>query len=209
MEELRSTEVLVQEILEDARKKAQKILKHADEIHEAQVHDLEKKAQDSIIVLRKHYEEKTKSDSNEVFARLPLDKRRIRSEFAAKCLIKAMDDFLRSLPRKTLLSVLEHELSRRIAACKEELALNGARISFAAISRTEIEELLEKVFPKGNYNFDYRPDDDPHTRDFPRITIETSSARILASVDEAAASLMKEKRAELAVALLGEGVLND
>jgi hypothetical protein len=33
--------------------------------------------------------------------------------------------------------------------------------------------------------------------------------KITASVESAAASLLKEKRAELASALLGEGVLND
>ena len=43
MEELRSTEVLDREILEDARKKAQKILKTAEDAHAAQAQDWDKK----------------------------------------------------------------------------------------------------------------------------------------------------------------------
>ena len=56
-------------------------------------------------------------------------------------------------------------------------------------------------------DWEYRADS--VVREFPLIFIETKTFRIIASVKSASKNLLKEKRAELAAALLGEGVLND
>ena len=80
MEELRTTEVLGNEILEDARKKALKILKTADETLETQNRDWDKKIKRQLDSIRKTYEERTKKTNEEIQARLPLDRRRLRSE---------------------------------------------------------------------------------------------------------------------------------
>ena len=205
MEELRSTEVLAREILEDAHKKAQKLLKHADETSEAQARESEKRTRDAIDTARKNYGEKTKKDSEGILSRLPLDKRRLRSEFAVKNLADAMDGFLRSLPRETLLSVLERELEALIKTCKDDISIHEAGICYSGLSLSEIRELLKKLSMKGN--FDFR--EDPHSHEFPWVVIETQAVKISASVENAAAALLKFHRAELAAALLGEGVLND
>ena len=77
MEELRSTEVLDKEILEDARKKAHKILQTADEALEAQNRDWEKKIQRSVKSIKRTYEARLKKTTEEIFARFPLDQRRL------------------------------------------------------------------------------------------------------------------------------------
>jgi F0F1-type ATP synthase membrane subunit b/b' len=122
MEELRTTEVLGNEILEDARKKAQKILKTADDAIAAQNRDWERKIKHSTDSIRKTFAGRIKKTNEEIQARLPLDKRRLRSEITENFLVKAMDEFLRTLSREKLLLVLERELSTRLKVCAEDLA---------------------------------------------------------------------------------------
>ena len=205
MEELRSTDVLAREILEDARKKAFKILKTAEEAYETQAREMENKTMEAVNSMRKSYAEKTIHNKNETFARLPLDKRRLRSQAADNCLTAAMDDFLGSLPRKALLAILERELKDHLGECSEELALHRAEILYSGLELSEI-----KKFPgilSAEENISFREDPDSHK--FPWLVINTPTARISVSVENAASALLKNKRAELAAALLGEGVLND
>ena len=246
MEELRSTEALDREILEDARKKAFRILKTADESLGNQARDWEQKTEKMIDSVRKSYAEKTKKDGEEIFARLPLDKRRLRTEYAEKNLLSAMNEFLRSLPAETRLAVMERELKLRLDVCREEAApgaasivvpgadaagapafgasaatsgsagapgaapaaagiLRGADIVYSGLKLQEAKELLKKAGFAGDYKYS----EDPQEREFPSLVINTESVKISVSIEAAAAALLSEKRAELAAALLGEGVLND
>lgn len=209
MEELRSTEALDREILEDARKKAFKILKTAEDTLLVQAREWEEKSREALDSIRKTYAEKTKKETEEIFSRLPLDERRLRSESSEEFLLKAMDSFLLSLKRETLLSVLERELAERIdacaSACGKDSFMNGADIIYSGLALNEAEELMEHVAGHGDYKF--REDLNKH--EFPSMTITIQTARINASVEAAAAALLNDKRAELAAALLGEGVLND
>ena len=201
MEELKSTEVLDRELLEDARKKAYKILKTAEETLVAQTQDWERRTQDAVNSIRKVYEGQTKKASDEILARFPLDKRRLRSETAERLLKKAMDDFLRSLSREKLVSILERELAERLkVSCDEG---EGGTILYSGMSPSEADALLKKL-PGA-----WKLKEDPFVHEFPSVVINTKSIRITASVDAAADALLKDKRAELAAALLGEGVLND
>ena len=207
MEELRTTEALGREILEDARKKACKILKTADDTLAVQKREWEEKANGAVDSIRKVYSERLKKTTEEIFARLPLDKRRLRSENAEKYLVKAMDDFLRSLKRETLLSVLKDELSERLAAETGNDDIRGAEVRYSGMSLSEAGALLEEI-TNGRL---HAPGffEAAQTSEFPFIEINTKAIKITASVENAAAVLLKDKRAELAAALLGEGVLND
>ena len=174
MEELRSTEALDREILEDARKKAFKILKTAEDAQAAQTRDWDKKIQASVDSIRGHYEEKTKKIREELFARLPLDKRRLRSETAESALKKAMDDFLRGLPREKLLSILEHELSPRIKAFADA----GALVRYSGMDLSETKDLLKKVSAPADLEFK----EESLAHEFPFIVINTQAVKISASV---------------------------
>ena len=222
MEELRSTEVLDKEILEDARKKAYKILKTADDALAAQNQSWEKKLQRSLKSIQRVYDTRLKKTSEEIFARLPLDKRRLRSETAESLLVNAMNDFLRGLSREKLLSILGDELSGRIKVFADEKASQGECafiVRYSGMSFTETEELLKKIPGSENGLFDsaYGTDEpgdlefmeETTVHEFPFIVINTLDIKITASVEWAVLALMKDKRAELASALLGEGALND
>ena len=235
MEELRTTEVLDREILEDARKKAYRILKSADDTLAAQKQDWEKKTQEALDSIRNVYADRTKKAGDEILARLPLDKRRLRSETAEGFLVQAMDDFLRALPREKLLAVLVHELSERFEAsfgAGEKAAGEGAAgegtktaVLYSGQSLSEARGVIGKALAAleeksgghpavpasgtGGFPEDWDIKEDSQERKFPSIVINTQSQKITASVETAAAALLKDKRAELAAALLGEGVLND
>ena len=235
MEELRSTEVLDREILEDARKKAYRILKTADDTLAAQKRDWEKKTQEAVDSIRKVYTDRIKRTGEEIYARLPLDKRRLRSETAESSLVRAMGDFLRTLPREKLLDILAVELSERLEASlgdDEEITVKGNAgegvktvVLYSGQTLAEACGVLGKVlaslgqksggppaarlFGTGGRPEDWDIRGDAQEHEFPSIVINTQFRKITASIETAAAALMKDKRAELAAALLGEGVLND
>ena len=222
MEELRSTEVLDKEILEDARKKAFKILKTADDALGAQKRDWDKKIQDALESARKTYAERIERTGGEIMARLPLEKKRLRSENTEKSLLAAMNDFLRGLTREQLLSIMERELRYRFGALasgeKGNLQIPEAQVSFSGLSSKETRDLLEKALSalgRGRSSADaFKPDkwefkEDADKHEFPSIVINTPPWKLITSVEDAAAALMKDKRAELTAALLGEGALND
>jgi len=205
MEELRTTEVLGNEILEDARRKAQKILKTADDTLTAQNRDWDRKIKRSTESIRKTFAARAKKANDEIQARLPLDKRRLRSRTTESFLIRALDDFLRTLSREKLLSVLERELRVRLTACADDLVHHRSIIRYSGLSLDEAQAVIEKMPYKGDWEFKA----DSVVREFPLIFIESRALRMVASVKSAAKALLRDKRGELAAALLGEGVLND
>jgi len=214
MEELRTTEALGNEILEDARKKAQKILKTAEDTLSAQDRDWERKLKRSTDSIRKTFAARTKQTNDEIQARLPLDKRRLRSRTTEGFLVKALDDFLRTLSREKLLFVLERDLSSRLKVCAGDLARHHPIVRYSGLSLDEAKAVLEKVSRALeethfliNPEWEFRAD--TVVREFPLIFIELRTLRIIASVKSAAKALLRDKRGELAAALLGEGVLND
>jgi vacuolar-type H+-ATPase subunit H len=218
VEELRTTEALDREILEDARKKAQKILKTAEDNLSKQKLQWDKKTSEALDSILKVYAGRTQKTNDEIFARLPLDKRRLRSKTAEEFLVKAMKDFLGSLKRETLLDILQSELSRRLNAFVEEKKADERlqlKIICSGLNLSEARMILEKTFASLNNKKFFCPtgcdmDFTEHNpKEFPYIDIEARSFRISASVESAAASLLREKRAELAAALLGKGVLDD
>jgi vacuolar-type H+-ATPase subunit H len=205
MEELRTTEVLGNEILEDARKKAHKILKTSDDTLAAQNRDWERKIKHSTDSIRKTFTARTKKTNEEIQARLPLDKRRLRSETTEGFLVKVIDEVLRTLSREKLLLVLEREFHARLKACAEDLVHHRSIVRYSGLSLDEAKELLEKMPHKGEWEFKA----DSVVREYPLIIIESKILRMIASVKSASKILLKDRRAELAAALLGEGVLND
>ncbi|MDR2313341.1 MAG: ATPase [Spirochaetaceae bacterium] len=204
MEELQSTEALEKEILEDARKKAFKILKDADDSVAASKLNWEQKLQGTLEKVRAGYDRKKKHGREEVLARLPVDKRRIRSKKIESFLNKAVMDFIDSLDRPRLLGILEAELSSRIRKTPpEDFPSEKGTLRYRGLSSKELAGLIQKNLAQ----FSLQPMEDPLytvAGSFPALVIDFSSLRITASVDLAAEALLLEKRMELAAALLGE-----
>ncbi|MDR1307057.1 MAG: ATPase [Treponema sp.] len=201
MEELQSTEALDREILEDARKKAFKILKSADDSVAASKALWEQKLQKTLEQAGTAYAKKAEQSRREIMVKLPLDKRRIRSERIETLLNGAMRDFLASLDRDTLLRILGRELAERTAALGDETSGPG-ELRCRGLSSGELSALGSKTFPgilktAGDPLYTVPGASPALVVDFPRL-------RITVSADNAARDLLQDKRAELAAALLGK-----
>jgi hypothetical protein len=204
MEELQSTEILDREILEDARKKAYRILKTADETVQANAGVWEKKTRDTLDELNKKYAGQRNLCAEEIMARLPLDKRRAKAEKIEGLLRSAVETWYAGLSPERALAILKRELAKRLAACDEFTAAGEQpRALIRRLDRAGAEAVLkavlpgrvcaiEEMLPAGAY---------------PAIILENSAVRIIASLDTSVDFLLHEKRAELAASLLGTAVL--
>lgn len=228
MEELKTTETLDREILEDARKKAYKILKTADDTIAAQDRDWKKKTGDAIDSIRKAYAARTKKTEDETLARLPLDKRRLRSEYAEALLGKASEDFLRGRKREGLLEILEKALFSLLLHCVRNgdsfTGPGGGRpeLRYSAMGLEECKTLMKRIAASlekeagsagidclGSGEIEYVESGPEAVHEFPAIAINAGEIRLSVSVEAAAAAMVRDNRAELASALMGKGVLDD
>ncbi|MDR2797710.1 MAG: ATPase [Treponema sp.] len=148
MEELQSTELLDREILEDARKKAYRTLKAADEAVKAGTEAWEQKTAAAIAGIRQKYAQDFETIQRELQARLVLDKRRIRAEKIEGLLTSAMDAYFLSLPRERLLSLLEGALQRCVAEVqKTGEPVAGFTVQCRGLTDAEGGQLLKACLP--------------------------------------------------------------
>jgi len=207
MEELQSTEILDREILEDARKKAWRILKTADETIKNQNREWEKKTAGNFSELDEKYAELIKTETKKVMARLPVDKQRIKIEKIESLLRSAVENWYKSLSRAQILGLLGGEL----AMLNEQITKNSGQITedkeqiafFSGLERQEAENLLKSA------NYTYKSEEVKSTDGYPSIVIEKSEVRIIASFGKMIDSLLLEKRAELTETLAGREFLGE
>jgi len=200
MEELQSTEILDREILEDARKKAVRILKTAETTISAQNAQWEQKIAENVKNLEKKYAEEKKAEYERVMARLPVDKLRIKIEKIENMLKSAVENWYKSLERAQILELLGGELA---IIKKQKTENNNAAAKVYGIDRNEAEIILKNV----NLNCVI---EEVHSESlYPSIIIDTDDVRITASVEKMIEFLLDEKRAELIEALIGRDFLGD
>jgi len=217
MEELRSIEVLSGEILEDARKKAAKILKTAALKIESQTAQWEEKTKNVIEEIHEHYKNETKKTIEEINIKSPMDKRRLRSETAEFFLHETMIEFLQSLKHEDLLLILEHELEKQMSLCGQGDFNNEENVilEYYNMNENEAENILKEILSKievlnGSMIKSWQTKAGEKTlSSFPVLIVNLPDIKITASVEEIALNLLLDKRAELASALLGMEVLND
>ena len=216
MEELLTTEVLDREILEDARKKAFKILKTADDGIQTINRRWEKKTQRAVDEIRRSFEKRTADERDEIMARDPLDRRRLRLEISEKFLNEAMERFLENLGKEDAFFILERELRSCLAACTDvDFSKIEPEIYFGNMTENEARGILGRAF--SNYKNKIDPGftgwkfipEQKNDSALPAIMVDAGNMRISVSVENAARQVMKDNRAELASALLGKGALND
>ncbi|MDR1637264.1 MAG: hypothetical protein LBR93_07985 [Treponema sp.] len=235
MEELQSTEVLDREILEDARKKAFRILKGVDDLVKANSDGWEKKTRDAIAELERHYADRRQETVVEILARLPLDMRRIWSEKVEGFLNLAVEGWFESLSREQALAVLDRELDYRLAGCPEFAAARTIQVWFSGLDQAEAGSLVKKHLPNAALVFEGSPEDAGGSipagdrvnsagaagipapekslaasggqEHYPELILDVSAIRLTASIREAVDFLLLKKRAELIEALLGPEAL--
>ena len=214
MEELKSTEILEREIIEDARKKALRTLKLSEDTISVQNAKWEQKLAENIKKLEKKYIEEIKTEGEKVMSRLPVDKKRAKIESIENMLNSAVENWYKSLTRTQILDLLGRELTKS----KEQLTKNREQRTerkeqkeessdiCARISGLEIAE-AEAILKQSNLMC--AVSEIPSLSRYPSIVIDTEDVRITASIENMIEALLDDKRSELVTALVGRDFLGD
>jgi vacuolar-type H+-ATPase subunit H len=112
MEEIAGSDAIRREVLEDARKKAAKLLAEADEAAAMAIAEAEARARSSVGEIARTGEARAERFRAETLARLPLELRRIRTVFVDARLREAMGWFLDGLAEDRVAALAEAMLAR-------------------------------------------------------------------------------------------------
>lgn len=196
MEEIRGTEALEREILEDARKRADRIIRKAEENARLLGAQTEHRIKEAKAALLSEYQIKKRTAELEMLSRLPLEKARLdilyRDEILRKALKEALAsmnprlfglwcvkrlacqaELVRKSPAKVLVHGLDSETMRDIGA----LFGQGSDISIEEASTMKVRGLIVEPMD--------------------------ASYRISITENDLLEWLLDEKRGELAAALFG------
>lgn len=199
MEEIRGTEALEREILDDSARKAERLVRKAREdaerIRQSSAADLEARIGD----LRKKHLDRMSEAQRERISRQPLEKTRLKAAFVDRVLREALASYLASLDDSAMGSWCTAELAARaalFAGSRVELRHRGV----SAASLREMEILLVAAA-------ELRIVADPGLQRR-GIVVSEGEGRLLVTLTEAQIEgiLLGGKRGELAVALLPTGV---
>jgi vacuolar-type H+-ATPase subunit E/Vma4 len=207
MEELNSTEILDREILEDARKKAMRILKTTDDTIHAKTSEWENKTREAINELEKKYNSQLKEASVNIMARLPVDKLRTKAEKIENILQSAVKAWYESLSRQRIMEILTNEFTKRLAVCAEFADSNKKRVFYSALDRKEVEQVIKNASSSTSKNWTDYSIEESFSDGLPSITLETGDIRIIASIQKTVDLLLQEKRIELVEALVGNAFM--
>jgi hypothetical protein len=121
-------------------------------------------------------------------------------------LVSAMQEYLGGLPMEKILALLEKELLR-CAAGLPESDPGPLEALCRSLSREELADLVDRSLPGMEWTFQESAAFHQLPGDLPAIMVNSPAARLTASVDALAASLMEDSRAELVSALVGPEAL--
>jgi vacuolar-type H+-ATPase subunit E/Vma4 len=218
MEELRSTDALDREILEDARKKAARALKDAEKNAREAEETWAAKLRTDIEDLERRHRQRIEAKRRELFARLPLEQRRLRAERSQRVLNAQMDAVLGAIDRPAMLELLRRRLSLRAAAFDSE----AATARYAGLDAAEVQAMLSAALPAaftvggcrieldaGNARAARLPTERLAAERRPSLVVENEDVVVRVGTAEIGEELLSEKRAELAAALLGPEACDD
>lgn len=140
MEELRSTDILDREIEADAQKKAQKILKSADEECKKIIDEVASRIETESKAKKDFFENKLNSFKRNMEAAIPLEKERFLADFYASQTGKAITSFIKDLDEEKKIQLLE----KRLLELKEILKGKKLNAEVYGISSSKVSGLLEK-----------------------------------------------------------------
>lgn len=112
MEELKSTEILDKEIQETARKKAEKILKKAEEQGNQILADVETRIENARRERESYYEKKVQQYKKDLDSSLPLEKSRFLVSYVSSSVAQSIDGYLKNLEPKKRLELVLSMLNR-------------------------------------------------------------------------------------------------
>ena len=119
MQELRSTEILDNEIRSEARKKAEKVLKRAEEECAQILAGVDKRIQEARIEKKDFYDKKVAAFDKDITASVPLEKQRMTVSFVQTELVKALNKYLDAMDEDARLKLVLKSCKASIFAGRE------------------------------------------------------------------------------------------
>ena len=144
MKEFRSTEILDKEIQEDARRKAEKLLKRADIDGQRIIDETEDRIKEVEAEKKNQYAERIKNYGNNLEASLPLEKERFLVSFQNQTIIDAIKTYISALSEKQREQLVE----KLLIQYKPFLDNKKFSAQYIGYSETTVQTLLEKNFGK-------------------------------------------------------------
>ena len=196
MEEIRGTEALEREILEDARKRADRIIRKAEENARLLGAQTEHRIKEAKAALLSEYQIKKKTAELEMLSRLPLEKARLDILYRDEMLRKALQEALASMnPRLFGLWCV-----KRLACQAELVRKSPAKVLVHGLDSETMRD-IGALFGQGS---DISIEEAP-TMKVRGLIVEPMDAsyRISITENDLLEWLLDEKRGELAAALFG------
>ena len=196
MEEIRGIEALAEEILNDARKRADRILRKAEEDARVVEAQADQKIQQALEALEREYQTKREAAARAMRAHLPLEQQRLDIEYRDAALRKALQDALAAVDPR----LFGAWCVRRLRRAAELVRSSVANVMVCGLDAST-EQDLRALFA-----------------DSPSVSVEVSTSmksrglsvkpsddsyHISITQDELVAWLLDEKRGELGAALFG------
>lgn len=198
MEELRSTEILDKEIQLDARRKAERLLKKADDdcVHIAA--EVESRIEKTRAEKRALYAKKIENYNKDADAAIPLEKQRERVLFIDTSVHSALDAYLGALDSEKRFQLLK----TLVAQYKDVLSGADVTVSCNGMAVAEAKKLVESVLGKNSVTSCEVSDKAVGCEG---LILETAdkSIRCRATMNEIRDSMCRNYRFELQDALLG------
>ena len=200
MEELVSTEALEREMLEDARRKAERILRGADEEARRISDSVGRRGEEAAAELERGYAERSARYRADAMARLPLEQARLRASYVDARLREALGAFLAALPEARVAGMAR----ARLAAARDYLDGKELRIRRRSLSEAAARRAVASALPGARISACL---EDPGLGAAGLVAEAADGSAILrATVDLAAELLLLERRGELAEALCAEAL---
>lgn len=201
MEEIVSTEALEREILEDARKKGERLLKDADaELGRITAESATRTAK-ALALLAAEYQARAERYQGEHRARLPLEKTRMKVKYIDRLLSSGASQYLALLPPKRA-SLLVSSLLGRAAALVGEREIS---LGYKGMDEAEARSIVGGVLPMARIVG--AAVDTGLAATGIAVATRDGKLSVLATLDLIGERLLDENRGELAQALCAEALV--
>ena len=206
MEVLHSTDAIGEEIKEEARKKADRILKNADleieTLRKALTEKLEKLEEEQ----KEIYSDKIQKYKDSIFVTLPLKKWKKKMEYVENVLNEALEAYFTSLSMDKKLAIIKGMLEK----FKPIIGSKTITIKYAGFDKNEASKLASSIFSSANIKECEKANHaEKHLSGvYEGLIIEDAEKTFIckAGIEQAKQNIFDEKKEMLATVLFGESL---
>lgn len=205
MEELRSAEILDKEIQDDARKKAEKILRNADSQCDQIMAQVESRLEEAKKEKEIYFNQKADQVKKDLDSSMPLEKSRFLVSYISSSIAKGINEYLKTLSsekRFELAVSLLDQFSNLVSDRTFDAAVYGfdpAYVKSTLISKVKINSCSSVEFAKSGSE----AVDGIEIHEGVILLSEDKSVKIRLTLEEVITELIDKYRKELAVTLFG------